>query len=246
MILPTLNEAPNVAGAIASARAIDCPQAPLAEVIVADGGSDDGTTDRAQAAGATVINAPRGRGRQLRAGIARATGDVLLMLHADNRLPPTAGEQIARALTNPRVVCGAFRQRIDATGFGYRLLEQGNAFRAGWLGLPYGDQAIFLRREALEALGGVPPLPLLEEIALMQRFGRQRRERGYGRPVLVPGPLLVSARRWQQTGVVRQTLRNWGILSAFLLGTPAERLVAWYAPPNSPAEERGESLPPAT
>ena len=117
---------------------------------------------------------------------------------------------------------GAFSQRIDAGGLAFRLLEWGNARRARWLGLPYGDQAIFVRREAFFAAGGFPDVPLMEDVLLMQRLRRR------AWPLLLPGPVHVSARRWQRHGVVRQTIRNWALLAAFASGISPERLARYY------------------
>lgn len=223
VVIPTLNERSNVVDCVTSARGLAAgAEGVEVEVVVSDGGSDDGTADLAAEAGATVVSGEPGRGRQLRAGVAASSGDVVLMLHADTRLPPEAGAQLAASLANPRVGAGAFRQRIDAPGALYRWLEAGNAFRACRFGLPYGDQAIFVRRELLDAVGGVPDLPLMEDVALLQRV----RWRAW--PVLLPGPLTVSARRWRRSGVVRQTALNWSLLAAFTVGVPAGRLAAWY------------------
>lgn len=225
VLTPTLNEESEVGGAVASAL-----EAGAEEVIVADGGSSDATVRVAEQGGARVVLGASGRGPQLRLAAAQATGDVLLMLHADNRLPGDACKQIACALADPRVVCGAFWQRIDADGWRYRWLERGNAWRARRLRLPYGDQGVFVRRETLDAIGGIPALPLMEDVAMMQRIGRRITAKGDRPPTLLDGPLRVSARRWRQAGVVRQTLRNWSLLAAFACGVPAERLAARYAP----------------
>ena len=192
------------------------------EVIVADGSSDDDTAAIAAACGCRVVSAPRGRAVQQNAGARLATGDVLLFLHADSALGPQVGEQLAEALRRPQVICGAFRQRIEASGWAYRWLESGNAQRAAWLGLPYGDQAIFIRRQVFEKLGGFAEVPLLEDVLIMQPL----RKRSW--PVLLPGPVYVSPRRWQRHGIVQQTIRNWLILAAFSIGVSPQRLADWY------------------
>jgi hypothetical protein len=104
----------------------------------------------------------------------------------------------------------------------YRCLDRGNAARVRWRGSAYGDQAIWMRRQLFFDLGGFPDVPLLEDLLLMRRFRRR------AWPVLLPGPLHVSARRWQRHGVMRQTLRNWSILAAHACGASPQRLAHWY------------------
>ena len=217
VIIPALNEAASITTAVERAWQIGAH-----EVIVADGGSQDGTQELAGAAGANVITSPRGRGTQQNCGARQATGDVLLFQHADNWLEPAAGQQIRAALQNGEVAGGAFRQRIEAKGAKYRLLEWANAQRVLWLRMAYGDQGIFLRRRLFEEVGRFPDVPLMEDVLLMRKL------RGRARLVLLPGPLHISARRWEQHGVVRQTLRNWSLLAAHRLGVSEERLSRRY------------------
>ncbi|HZN36228.1 MAG TPA: TIGR04283 family arsenosugar biosynthesis glycosyltransferase [Pirellulaceae bacterium] len=216
VVIPALNEAPLVGRAVSSAW-----EAGADEVLVADGGSSDGTP-RAAACSAQVIAAPRGRAAQQNAAARLASGDVLLFLHADNWLAPDAGRQIRAALAAGPATHGALWQRIEAAGWCYRWLERGNAARVRWCGVPYGDQAIFIRRAVFEAAGGWPEAPLLEDVILMRRLRRA------SWPLLLPGPVFVSPRRWQRHGVIRQTLRNWRLLAAFALGASPERLAAQY------------------
>jgi hypothetical protein len=147
---------------------------------------------------------------------------VLLFLHADNWLAPDCGLQVGKALRDPLVVAGAFRQQIDARQWHYRLLERGNAMRARYWGVPYGDQGIFIRRSAFEALGGFPQVPLMEDLLLMRKIPKRSQSR------LLPGPIFVSARRWQQRGVIRQTLRNWSLIACRKLGVSPTRLAQFY------------------
>lgn len=218
LIIPTLNEATNIATAVERAW-----QAGADEVIVVDGDSADGTLDIAQGLNCVTLHAPRGRAGQMNRGAKHACHDVVLFLHADTHLARDAVEQIRKALRNPRLVAGAFRQIIDAQGAKFRLLERGNAFRAR-CGRPYGDQGIFVRREVFQAIGGFPKVRLLEDVLLMRKL------RAIGRTVLLPGPLHVSARRWLENGVIRQTLRNWRILAAERLGADPDRLAKDYPP----------------
>jgi len=158
----------------------------------------------------------------MNAGAAASRGDVLLFLHADNWLAPDAADQVRRAVAEANVLGGAFLQRIDADGWRYRMLERGNAWRVERLWMPYGDQGIFMRRETFARLGGFPEVRLMEDLLLMRRF------RCLSRPVLLPGPLHVCARRWQQRGVIRQTLRNWLLLTAERLGVSPDRMARFY------------------
>ncbi|MCA9267782.1 MAG: TIGR04283 family arsenosugar biosynthesis glycosyltransferase [Planctomycetales bacterium] len=218
VVIPAVNEAAHIARAVGAAL-----QAGADEVIVADGGSEDQTADVARAAGATVVASPRVRANQQSVGAATASGDVLLFQHADNWCGPQSVTQIKAAVQRCGVRCGAFRQRIAASGFAYRVLEWGNAWRARWLGLPYGDQGLFVCAEQFHAAGGFPEVPLMEDLLLMRRLRKTMR------PALLPGPHYVSARRWQKHGVARQTLRNWWLLSAFACGMPLARLAGHYA-----------------
>jgi rSAM/selenodomain-associated transferase 2 len=218
VIIPTLNEAASIAAAIDSAW-----RAGAAEVIVADGGSHDGTVDTCRRLRCELVTAPCGRASQQNAGAQVASGDVLLFLHADNRLgADDVARQIAAALADARRTHGAMRQRIDAPGGAYRWLERGNAARVRWLGLPYGDQAIFIRRPSFFEHGGFPSVPILEDLLLMQRLRRA------AWPALIDGPVVVSPRRWQQHGVARQTLRNWWLLARHACGATPESLARHY------------------
>jgi len=218
VVIPALNEAANIARAVASAW-----HAGAAEVIVVDGGSDDGTAEIAGRLRCTLLTAPRGRAAQQNAGAGAATGEVLLFLHADNQLAAAdIADQVSTCLADPRRLHGALRQQIDSPQFSYRWLERGNAARVRWLGLPYGDQAIFVRRETFLQWGGFPDEPLLEDLILMQRLRRQ------AWPALLPGPVAVSPRRWQKHGVVGQTVRNWWLLARYAGGAKPADLAGHY------------------
>jgi len=219
IIIPTFNEQTYVGRAVARAWATD-PK----EVIVVDGGSRDATAKRATSRGARVIRGPRGRARQQNIGAEEAVGRVLLFLHADNWLHAGALHQINEAMERTGVLGGAFCQRIEQPGAAYRILEWGNAARVRWLGLPYGDQGIFMRADIFRRLGGFPNVATMEDLLLMQRFRR------LGRPALLPGPLHVSPRRWCRHGIVRQTLKNWSMLAAHRLGAQPEWLAGFYPP----------------
>ena len=215
VVIPARNEASTVAGAIRSAL-----NAGAVEIIVADGGSSDETIDRANEAGATrIVRSTPGRGRQLNCGLQAVTGSLVLFLHADSRLGTQCLQQICDASGE---VWGAFRQQIDAPGILYRLLESGNALRVKTRRMPFGDQAIFVDKKVLLEQGGIADIPLMEDVDLSRRLRRS------SRPLLLDGPVIVSARRWQRRGVIRQTLRNWSIQAAYALGVRPEQLNKWY------------------
>jgi rSAM/selenodomain-associated transferase 2 len=219
IIIPALNEEPNIRQAAERAW-----QTGAGEVIVVDGGSHDATAEAAREAGCRVLAGRRGRGAQQNLGARAAAGDVLLFLHADCWLAPDGLAQIARALDDRRQAAGAFEQRIEADGLLFRLLERGNAWRVRRRGLAYGDQGIFVRRELFDQLNGFPEVALMEDLLFMKRLRR------VVWPLLLAGPLHVSARRWQRHGVIRQTVRNSLLLAAARLGVPPDRLARYYAP----------------
>jgi rSAM/selenodomain-associated transferase 2 len=216
VVIPALDEANRVAGAVASARAEGV------EVLVVDGGSRDATPERARAAGARVLSSPPGRARQLSIGAQEARGDVLLFLHADTRLPPGWHAAVRGALCDPDAVGGAFRLRFDERSPALRLVEWGAWLRVALLGLPYGDQAVFVRRTALERSGGVPQVAFLEDLDLVRQLKRQ------GRLVRLSLPATTSARRYRDAGVGRTALRNLVVACAWALGLSRDRVAAWY------------------
>ncbi len=218
VIIPAINESAHVGCAVRSAW-----RAGASQVLVSDGGSCDDTPRLAIQEGATVVSGAIGRGPQQNLAAASASGDVLLFLHADNQLGPDCIDQLRRSLARRGdVVGGCFRQVIEARGWTYRLLERGNHWRARWWRLPYGDQGIFVRREAFHAVQGFPNEPLMEDVAMVRSLAAR------GRLVVLPGPILVDARRWREHGVIRQTLRNWSLLAAYFAGVSPRTLVRSY------------------
>ena len=216
IIIPALNEAERIVEAVARALALG-----PAEVIVADGGSTDETVTRAARAG-RVVAAPRGRARQQNAAAKLSRGEVLVFLHADSWLEPGSLDELGRVLTDRRIVAGCFRQCIDASGFSYRILERGNTLRARCWKWAYGDQGIFVRRDVFERVGGFPDVALMEDLYLMKQLKRQ------GRIRVLQHAIHTSARRWQHTGVIRQTLRNWRLIVQAHRGVAMSRLAQSY------------------
>ena len=218
VIVPALDEAATLPRTLAAAR-----QAGVRELIVVDGGSRDATVAAARSLADRVIEGPRGRALQMNAGATVAQGDVLLFLHADTRLPPGCAALLARALAGPDAVGGRFDVRLDASGLAYRIIERAISLRSRLTGVATGDQAIFVRRDVFERLGGYPPLPLMEDIALCRALKRA------GRMVALRETVLTSARRWQRGGVARTVLVMWALRAAYYAGVRPDRLARVYA-----------------
>jgi rSAM/selenodomain-associated transferase 2 len=220
VIIPALNEARLLPGVIAGVTA--AAQGADIEIIVADGGSDDGTAEAARGAGARVVAAARGRARQLNAGAAAASAGILLFLHADTRLPDGFPKLVREALSVPGVVAGAFRLEFAAAARGIRAVQHLANFRSRFLQMPYGDQALFLPAARFRALGGFPDMPLMEDFELVRRLRRQ------GRVVTLAASVRTSARRLERLGPLRATLINQAIIAAYFAGVSPARLAAWY------------------
>ena len=221
VVIPALDEAANLAALLPALAAA----LPAADVIVADGGSADGTPEMVARAGAArLVTAPRGRARQMNAGARAARGDVLLFLHADTRLPPGAGPAIAAALADPRVVGGRFDVRFDNGAPAFRMIAALMNLRSRWSGISTGDQAIFVRRRVFESLGGYADIPLMEDVELTRRLKRA------GRLAALRLPVTTAARKWEREGVVRTILLMWTLRLLYACGVPPRRLHGWYYP----------------
>lgn len=221
VVVPALDEAAGIGALLADLAPLLRDEAN--EVVVVDGGSRDATAAIAEAAGARVVQAPRGRGLQLRAGAAAARAGWLLFLHADVRVSHVAlGLALDCVEADRRDEAYWFRLAIDGPGVALRLVERAANLRSRLLGLPYGDQGLLVHRTLYDAVGGFDAVPLMEDVALVRRLARTGRLRE------IRAPLLVSPRRWQRDGVVRRTLRNQEILLRWLLGASPERLAERY------------------
>lgn len=210
VVVPTLNEA----GAIPRLAAL---RASEVELIISDGGSVDQTVPLALAHDLRVVEGARGRGAQMNRGAAEASGNILLFLHADTRLPDGWADAVRDTLARPGVVAGAFGFRTDAPGGRFRLLEWLVRLRP----TPYGDQAIFLLRDVFEAVGGFPEWPIMEDPELVRRLRRR------GRVEIAPLDSVVSARRYEQYGLLRTTWLNQKCLWAWRMGVAPGRIAKW-------------------
>jgi rSAM/selenodomain-associated transferase 2 len=219
IVVPTLQEQETLPALLGDLARLSV----LHEVIVADGGSTDRTAEIALAAGARLVQSPRGRGRQLAAGARAARGSVFCFLHADVRLPADALALLDRLAVSPPTGAAAFRLCIDAPGLVFRILELGTNLRSRIARLPFGDQGLVLTRALYDRVGGYPDQSLMEDVAIVRAIGRIAPVR------LLPARVHVSARRWRADGVVRRTLRNWGLLASYLAGAAPERLARRYS-----------------
>jgi len=219
VVIPCLNEAARLPLLLA-----DLGQAPaelLAELVVVDGGSSDGTPQLARQGGARLVHCEAGRGRQLQRGIAASTAPWLLLLHADARLSRDWAGVVRQALEQPEAAW-AFDLAIEGQAPGLRLLELAVWLRCRLRQLPYGDQGLLLPRSLLSRAGGMPPLPLMEDLALMQQLRRLTRIRSLNRPIRVDG------RRWQRLGVLGTAWRNARLRQAWRRGMNAAELARRY------------------
>ena len=215
VIVPTLNEERTLPKALASI--------PFgAEVIVADGQSADRTREVAAQLDARVVIGEPGRGAQMNLGAKRASGETLLFLHADCVLDTDADKAIEEALSDGRVVGGSFRLRIRPAGLGLAVVSLGSNLRARFLMLPYGDQALFVRRAIFEEVGGYREIPIMEDVDLVRRL----RKRGQLRHL--DASVTTTPRHWEGLGPVLTTLLNWVAVAAFTLGAPPSRLASFY------------------
>jgi rSAM/selenodomain-associated transferase 2 len=237
IVVPALDEADNLARLLPDLAA-RCPEA---EVVVVDGGSADGTGERARGhPGVRVIDGERGRARQMNAGARAARGDAILFLHADSVLPDGAASAIARALAAPGVVGGRFDVRFSSPRWPFRMIAALMNARSRWSGIATGDQGIFVSRAAFDALGGYPDIPLMEDIELTRRLKR------LGAIACLAPRITTSSRKWEREGILRTILLMWTLRFLYFCGADPARLHRWYygRPPARPAAPRGVAPAP--
>ena len=219
IIIPVLNEEAALAATLAVARA---GLGEDDEIVVADGGSNDRTIEIGRACGARIVECEAGRGRQMNAGCAQARGDLLLFLHADTLLPADYRRELEDLLRDPGVRWGRFDVDFDEGGPLLRLIAWLISRRSTLMRSATGDQAIFVRRDDFDAVGGYREALLFEDVDLARRL------RACGRIGIPRSHAVTSARRWRNRGVWATTFRMWSLKSLYLLGVPAERLARHY------------------
>ena len=217
IIIPALNEA----AALRLLLPALLSQRESVEVIVADGGSDDEIDSIVRGFGATLIHAERGRARQMNAGAACANGEILLFLHADSQLPDDAFQLVEEAIANGKL-WGRFNLRLSGKQWLLRVVERMINWRSCLSGIATGDQAIFLRRDTFESLGGYAEILLMEDVELSKRLKR------LAAPCCIHQPLVTSSRRWEHYGILRTIFLMWQMRLAYFLGASPESLAQRY------------------
>jgi rSAM/selenodomain-associated transferase 2 len=219
IIMPVLDEGESIAAALdalADLRGLGV------EVIVVDGGSSDATVQRARLRADRVLKAPRGRASQMNAGAEKASGDVLLFLHADTRLPAAAELVVLGGLERSGRAWGRFDVTISGRHPLLAVVSRMMNLRSRASGIATGDQAIFVKRDAFVAAGGFPAIPLMEDIALCKRLKR------VGRPLCLSERVVTSGRRWEQRGVLRTIVLMWRLRLSYFLGADPALLARRY------------------
>ena len=213
VVIPVLNDAAPLR------RLIDDLRDTEFEIVVVDGGSDDDSVSVGSGAG-RVVSGPRSRGMQMAAGVGAASGEWLWFVHADTRLPQRVVTALVDRLDRPG--WGFFSVRLDGESWPYRMIERTMSWRAAASGIATGDQGIFVHRELLDAVGGVPRQPLLEDVELCRRLRR------LAKPVVLREPLLASSRRWQRDGIGRTILVMWWLRLRYFAGADPNALAKEY------------------
>ena len=218
VIIPVLDEEKNILATVAAVGSLN-PD----ELLLVDGGSADDTLNICNQLGVTVILSERGRSAQMNVGAKHSTGDVLLFLHADTRLPGSAFSDIRSALSDPRCVGGRFDLELDGDQLMLRVIGKMISLRSRLTRIGTGDQAIFVRRHIFETIGGYPKIPLMEDIAFSRAMKRK------GKVACLRSCVITSARRWQTEGIWKTIFKMWVLKSLYLLGVSPFRLKRYYA-----------------
>ncbi|MBF0557543.1 MAG: TIGR04283 family arsenosugar biosynthesis glycosyltransferase [Nitrospirae bacterium] len=221
IIIPVLNEASIINRTIDGI--LDLPFGGKVEVIVVDGSPHAETLNSIERQGIKKVVSQAGRSYQMNVGALDADGEILLFLHADTELPRDALEIISSVMRKGEFVGGAFDLGIESEKPVFRLIEMAASIRSRVTRIPYGDQAIFVRREYFRAIGGFSEVPLMEDVEFMRRI-KWAGDKIY----IIPKKVKTSARRWEKEGVFCCTLRNWALITLYSAGVPPARLAAFY------------------
>lgn len=221
IIIPVLNEAVLIEQTL---RVLQPLRKAGHEVIVVDGGSQDETISRSTPYTDKVFQGARGRSRQMNAGAEVAKHDLLLFLHADTFLPEGADGFIIKGLEEKKLQWGRFDVKLSGKHPLFRMVEFLMNWRSRMTGIATGDQAIFVKRDLFESIGGFPDVDLMEDIALSKRLKK------YGRPLCLRKPVLTSSRRWEEKGLIRTIFLMWFLRLVYFLKVNPNRLAKFYPP----------------
>lgn len=219
IIVPALNEATGIEGCLERLQPL---RQQGVELILADGGSGDGTTELASPLIDRAVSSPRGRALQMNAGANAASGDVLLFLHGDSQLPHGAARLILEGLRQTGRQWGRFDVRLSGSHPMLRLVGFLMNLRSRLTGVATGDQAMFMTRAAYRATGGFPAIALMEDIAMSARLKR------VGQPLCLAAQVVTSSRRWESRGILRTILLMWRLRLSYFLGADPDRLARIY------------------
>lgn len=219
VVIPARNEGHRLPLLLAD---LACAPACVGEICLVDGGSGDGTARVARLGGARVLVGPPNRGAQLARGVAATSAPWLLLLHADGRLPRGWEKAVTQAMDQGPGCCWAFHLGIQGQSLGLRVVERLVDWRTSLFQRPYGDQGLLVHRQTLAAVGGVAPIPLMEDLDLILRLRTVAPIR------MLAGRFLVDGRRWQQLGVLRTTWANAQLRRAWRRGEDPQRLAERY------------------
>lgn len=221
IIIPVLHEQEQIDSVIKHLREQDFEG--CCEIIVVDGDPAGSTINAIEIEGIIRKIAPKGRGKQMNAGVAMSTGEILIFLHADTKLPENALEKISQVLQDEMYIGGAFDLGIDSNRLFLKYIAARASLRSRLNRIPYGDQAFFIRKDFFNQIGGFKEIPLMEDVDLMRRIKKE------GRKIyILPDKVMTSARRWERDGALYTTVRNQILIVLFYLGVSPYRLAKYY------------------
>jgi rSAM/selenodomain-associated transferase 2 len=218
VVIPVLDEEAAISATLESLQRLG-----PSEAVVVDGGSTDRTRELVAAKKVRLLESRRGRALQMNAGARAASGDVLLFLHADTRLPSSAMVEVRAALSDPKCVGGRFDVELEGEHWMLKRVAAMISLRSRLSRVATGDQAIFVRKKIFEEIGGFPDLPIMEDIA----FSRAMKKRG--RVACLRSRVITSGRRWEKDGVWRTVFKMWALKLLYLAGVSPRSLRRFYA-----------------
>ncbi len=221
IIVPALHESDRINLLIDRLNSLECSEG--REIVVVDGSPEADTIEAIQCEKVIKMRSAKGRGRQMNMGASVATGEILIFLHADTELPAGALRKIASVMGQDKYVGGAFELGIKSEKFTHRSWARLASIRCRLTRIPYGDQAIFIRRDYFMRIGAYREIPLMEDVELMRRIKR------FGDKIcILPDRVMTSARRWEEEGFLYVSLRNTTLLTLYILGVSPEKLAPFY------------------